>query len=136
MATTILKITGYDDPSLEGGPVGRQKGDPSENEIWGYTNKSGERVPGMVHGIREYGFMAIARNPPEELATMTEAERAECAAAESDRLFHPAFHPAWNAETRLARRMHNPGDFRQRKPDEEGVGIAEHSMGDILAGMN
>lgn len=31
--STILKITGYDDPSLEGGSTSRQKGDPTAEQI-------------------------------------------------------------------------------------------------------
>jgi len=134
--STILKITGYDDPSLEGGKTTRQKGDPSENEIWGYRNVKGEFVPGLTHGIRTQGFMAIAKNPPEELAAMTPEERAECAMAESDRLFHPAFHPAWTPELFDVRRLHVPGEHRQFRAGDEGVSMQEYAESDILAGMN
>ncbi len=41
----------------------------------------------------------------------------------------------WNAETRLARRIHVPGDTRQRTPQEEPLTIPEVSTGGEMAGI-
>lgn len=47
-----------------------------------------------------------------------------------------AFQPPWTADTRRARRLHVPGDYRQRKPPEEGVEVSEVSASEILQGLN
>ncbi len=150
----LLARAGLPDPSfVEVKERKRQSAasDPTEREIYGYVNASGQRVPGLTHEVRTQGFMRLLKDSDEELSRMTAEERAELAAMQSPaigpqapdahraglaRESVPEFFPAWNSETFVLRRMHNPGDFRQHAAHEEPYTVAEHTYGDIMAGLN
>lgn len=128
--------------------------DPTEKEIYGYTKKDGTRVPGLTHEVRTQGFMRLLRDSDEELASMTEDERAELAAMQEQSAPFigpltadaaraglvqecvPEFFPPWKPETFIARRRHDPGDFRQRCPEEVGVELRECSEAEMMWGLN
>lgn len=130
-----------DDPALEGGDAGRQKGDPSPAEIWGRRGKSGKLLtPGLTQEIQRQGFMLINKCSPAELAECSPEERAALD-KEQEQIKSLAqegiaeFHPPWNEFTRLSRRKLVPGEHGEYKPEEIPFTVQEVGTTGYLAGL-